>query len=185
MTVRTAELLMALVMTVFSGYLMWKATELPIGWIPDEGPGGGFWPFWLSVVMLISSIWILVNWVRKASPPARSMEAFFPTGVLRDVGAVALALVIAVALFNGVSLWLPVVGTIKIPGIGTYFALSLFLIFYVGIIGRHGWLATIGYAVLIPIATFLFFEIAVKIILPKGISEPLFLPIFEWFGLAG
>ena len=31
MTVRTAELLMACVMAFFSGYLMWKSAELPIG----------------------------------------------------------------------------------------------------------------------------------------------------------
>ena len=38
---RKAELIMALVMAVFSVYIMWKSTELPIGWIPEEGPGGG------------------------------------------------------------------------------------------------------------------------------------------------
>ena len=40
MTVRTAELLMAIVMGAFSIYLMVKSTELPIGWIKVSGPGG-------------------------------------------------------------------------------------------------------------------------------------------------
>ncbi len=65
MTVRTAELLMALMMGVFSIYLMYKSTELPIGWIEDEGPGGGTWPFWLAAIMLLSCIGILVNWFLK------------------------------------------------------------------------------------------------------------------------
>ena len=39
MTVRTAELLMAIMMGIFSIYLMYKSAELPIGWIEDEGPG--------------------------------------------------------------------------------------------------------------------------------------------------
>lgn len=185
MTVRLAELLMALVMMAFSGYLMWKSTELPIGWIPEEGPGGGFWPFWLSVVMLISSLWVLVNWVRRTSPPSRSLEAFFPKGVFKEVAAVALALIVTVALFNGVSFWLPLIGAVNIPGLGTYVALFFFLVFYVGFLGRHGWLATLVYSVVIPTVTFLFFEVAVKIILPKGITEPLFYPIFEWFGMGG
>ena len=43
---RRAELLMALVLALLSVYLMWKSWELPIGWIPDEGPGGGAFPFW-------------------------------------------------------------------------------------------------------------------------------------------
>ena len=38
---RVAEICMALVMAIFSIYLMWKSTELPIGWIEGEGPGGG------------------------------------------------------------------------------------------------------------------------------------------------
>ncbi len=41
---RVAELVMAAVMAVFSLYIMWKSAELPIGWIPDEGPGGGARP---------------------------------------------------------------------------------------------------------------------------------------------
>jgi hypothetical protein len=45
MSVRVAELAMAILMGVFSLYLMYKSAELPIGWIPDEGPGGGAWPF--------------------------------------------------------------------------------------------------------------------------------------------
>ena len=49
---RMAEIVMGLVMGVFSLYLMWKSAELPIGWIPDEGPGGGAWPFWLAAGML-------------------------------------------------------------------------------------------------------------------------------------
>lgn len=31
----------------------------------------------------------------------------------------------------------------------------------------------------------MFFELALKIILPKGMTEPFFLPIFKYFGLAG
>ena len=51
---RKAELAMAVVMGIFSLYLMWKSAELDIGWIPDEGPGGGAWPFWLATAMLLS-----------------------------------------------------------------------------------------------------------------------------------
>ena len=41
---RVAELVMAIALAVFSLYLMWKSAELPIGWHPQTGPGGGaFW----------------------------------------------------------------------------------------------------------------------------------------------
>ena len=62
---------MAIVMGACSVGLMVKSAELEIGWIPEEGPGGGAFPFWLSAGMLVCCIWILVNWVRRASTASR------------------------------------------------------------------------------------------------------------------
>jgi len=162
---------MALLMGAFSAYLMWKSTELPIGWQPDEGPGGGFWPFWLSTVMLLSCIWVLVNWVRRSTRIANSTEPFFPPGVLLNVGTVALALIIGVALFDGA-------GIPGFDGIGVYAVLPLFMLFYMKGIGNHSWAATLLAMVAIPVTTFLFFEAMLAITLPKGMTEPLFEPVF-------
>ena len=71
---RWAELAMALIMAVFSGYLMWKSAELPYGWIPGEGPGGGAFPFWLAAGMLVCCIWTIVRWVRGTSALSRSTD---------------------------------------------------------------------------------------------------------------
>lgn len=166
MTVRTAELLMAILMGVFSIYLMVKSAELPIGWIEEEGPGGGTWPFWLSTIMLISCIGILYNWVRKKGAIATSTKTYIEAHVLGDVAAVAGALVVTVALFSI---------------IGVYGALPLFLVFYIRFLGKHSWLLTAALTVAIPVVTFYFFEITLKIILPKGITEPLFLPLYKIF----
>lgn len=166
MTVRVAELAMAIVMGVFSLYLMYKSTELPIGWIKGEGPGGGAWPFWLSVLMLLSCVGIIVNWVRRKGDIAVSEEPYIERSVLIDVGLVALALIVTVGLFNF---------------IGVYGALPLFLIFYLRFLGNHSWTLSLSFAVLIPIVTFFFFEITLKIILPKGITEPLFYPLYKMF----
>jgi hypothetical protein len=86
--------------------------------------------------------------------------------VLGDVGAVAISLIITVALFSF---------------IGIYGALPLFLVFYLRFLGKHSWLLTSTLAVLIPVVIFYFFEITLKIILPKGITEPLFLPLYKMF----
>jgi len=166
MTVRTAELLMALVMGAFSIYLMVKSNELPIGWIEEEGPGGGTWPFWLSTIMLISCGGILFNWFRKHGKIATSTKTYIEAHVLGDVAAVAGALIITVALFSF---------------IGIYGALPLFLIFYLRFMGKHSWPLTATLTVLIPVVIFYFFEITLKIILPKGITEPLFIPLYKIF----
>jgi hypothetical protein len=166
MTVRTAEMLMAVMMAIFSIYLMVKSYELPIGWIEGEGPGGGSWPFWLSAVMLISCLGILFNWFRKHGPIATSDKIYIEPHVLMDVVAVTSSLIVTVGLFSF---------------IGIYGALPLFLIFYLRFLGKHSWKLTSTLAIGIPVIIFYFFEITLKIILPKGITEPLFIPLYKMF----
>ena len=153
---------MALLMAVFSGYLMWKSAELPVGWVGDA-PGGGAWPFWLSAIMLISTIGILYNWIFRKSSPSQSTATYITMPVLLNVGVVALALTATIFIMG----WL-----------GTYVALFLFLAFYVGFLGRHSFMTTVLIAVISPIVTFLFFEVLLSITLPKGLTDPYFRPIF-------
>jgi hypothetical protein len=67
---RQGEISLVGILALFSIYLMWKSAELPIGYIRGQGPGGGFWPFWLSLGMLLSCASIAWNWSRgKAQLP--------------------------------------------------------------------------------------------------------------------
>ena len=125
---RVAEFVMALVMALFSLYLMWKSTELPIGWIPGEGPGGGAFPFWLSLGMLLCCLWMMVRWVTRKSPPSRSTEAFMTPQTLKWFLLVAGSLTVMIGLIHI---------------IGVYGAVPLFLIFYVRFLGRHSWVITV------------------------------------------
>ncbi|MEE8195758.1 MAG: tripartite tricarboxylate transporter TctB family protein [Acidiferrobacterales bacterium] len=163
---RRAELAMAVVLAIFSAYLMWKSAELPIGWIPGEGPGGGAFPFWLAAGMLLCCIAVIVRWVLRASPPSRSTEPYMDRHVLQLflVGAGALAVLIG-----------------SIHFIGMYGAIPLFLVFYMRFIGRHPWTITAWLAVVTPVVTFFFFEIMLRITLPKGYTEPLFYPLYDFF----
>ncbi len=65
--------------------------------------------------------------------------------------------------------------------IGVYGAVPLFLIFYIRFLGRHSWMTAGSLAVCTPVATFFFFEIALKKTLPKGFTEPLFYPLYDIF----
>jgi hypothetical protein len=164
MTVRTAELLMAVILTLISLGLMWKSAELPIGWIEGQGPGGGAWPIWLAGVMLICCIITLVRWFKGITPESRSSEEYMDS-ITRKINAVTVG-----------SLFLLLVA---IHFIGMYFAMMLFLLFYLRFVGRHTWLLTILFTIGAPVVTFLFFEAVLKIILPKGYSEPLFYPLYK------
>lgn len=161
---RRAELVMAIVLGVFSLYLMWKSAELPIWWIKGEGPGGGAWPFWLSAIMLISCIVIIVRWVRRTSPLSQSEEIFMSRQSIDLLLVNTGALTVTIGLFHIV---------------GAYAAIPLFLIFYLRYMGHHTWTLTGAFAVLTPVVTFLFFEVALQKTLPKGITDPLFEPIFS------
>ncbi len=163
---RVAELVMAVVLGVFSLYLMSKSAELPIGWIPGEGPGGGAWPFWLAVGMLICCIAIVYRWAKRITPESRSEEVYMDSRTLKLFLLNAGALTAMVGLFHIV---------------GAYGAIPVFLIFYLRFLGGHTWRLTGTFAVATPVVTFLFFEIALQKTLPKGFTDPWFEPIFDFF----
>lgn len=165
-SLRSMEYYMAVLMGIFSVYLMQKSAELPIWWIRGSGPGGGSWPFWLAAIMLVTCFMILWNWYNKTSPIAESEEQYMDAATFIDVGQVAIALIVTVALFYF---------------IGVYGALPLFMIFYVRFFGKNGWGITALMAIVTPVVCFFFFEIALKIILPKGYTEPLFYPLYKIF----
>lgn len=163
---RRAEFVMAAVMAAFSIYLMLKSAELPIGWIDGEGPGGGAFPFWLSAGMLVCCILIIIRWFRRADEPSRSTEPYM------DKHAMVLF-----ALVGG-SLTVTI-GVIEVAGV--YVAIPLFLIFYLRVMGDHAWTTVGSIAAATPVTLFFFFEIALKITLPKGVTEPLFYPLYAMF----
>lgn len=163
MTVRTAELLMGVAMALASVALMFKSAELSIGWVIGRGPGAGAWPFWLSAGMLLSCLWILLRWYRGTTPESRSTKVFMDSTAVYLVGTAVVALV---GLLIGTHF------------IGIYFSLIVFLFFFVRIFGKNPWITSIAISLLTPVGIFIFFEWALKIPLPKGVSEPLFYPIY-------
>ena len=65
--------------------------------------------------------------------------------------------------------------------VGVYVVVPLYLIFYMRFLGNHRWSVTAPLAAAMPVVTFLFFEIALNITLPKGYTEPAFYPLYELF----
>jgi len=163
MTVRTAELLAAVLFALASIGIMIKASENFIFWVPGRGPGAGAWPFWLSLGLLLTCLWNIMRWYKGMTPESRSNEIFMSSGAVYIVG-------VSIA-----ALFLLILGT---STIGIYFSLIMFLFFFIWVIGKNSLALSTGLSIFIPIGLFLFFEWALKIPLPKGISEPLFYPIY-------
>ena len=64
---------------------------------------------------------------------------------------------------------------------GFYGAIPLFMIYYMKFLGRHGWFSTLLVSSGLTIICFFFFDIAMRIVLPKGYLEPLFIPLYDKF----
>ncbi|MDJ0943205.1 MAG: tripartite tricarboxylate transporter TctB family protein [Kiloniellales bacterium] len=163
---RRAEIITAALMALFSIYLMVKSAELPIGWIEDEGPGGGAFSFWLAAVMLLCCLWIAINWFRRKSPQSVSDQQYMDSAAKKKFLLVGGGVTVMIALVHFV---------------GMYGAILVFLIYYIRFLGRHAWPTTMLISVSAPIVTFFFFDVAMRIVLPKGYLEPLFLPLYDIF----
>lgn len=158
-----ADRLIAAAIMALSLYFMWHATVLPIGWNGTTGgPGGGGFPFWLSAVMLLASLGIFAKTFRTDA----RVGMFFDMTMLRPVLMVIASLIVTIGL---------------IPLVGAYVAIPLFLVWYLKIYGKHGWLLTGSLTIATPVFLFFFFEVTIKILLPKGITEPLFFPLYAMF----
>ncbi len=163
---RNGEIVTAGVLALFSIYLMWKSTELPVGYIPDRGPGGGAWPFWLSAIMLICCGITAFNWWRRTTPPSQSDEPFLDGYGWRMVGLVGGGVIVFVALIQIISM---------------YGAIAVFLLYYLRGLGRHSWKLSLTTAITTPLAFFFFFEGAMRITMPTGLpfTDPVFDVLYE------
>ena len=158
---RLGEIITAGFLAILSIYMMWESTDLNIGYIRGEGPGGGAWPFWLSAIMLVSTVFIAINWARRTSPPSQSDEPALDADGKRMLVFVGGGIIGFVALINIVSM---------------YGAMLAFLIYYLKFLGRHTWRLTLTMSILLPIGFFFFFEGLMRITMPKGMSftEPFY-----------
>lgn len=163
---RAGELVTAASLMLLSVYFMFHATVLPIGWVAASGPGGGAFPFWLSAIMLICGGAIMAREVYAGLSRKPRVTHGIPVPALRDIVIVSLSLIVTIAL---------------IPVIGAYIAIPLFLLFYVKFFGGHGWFLTLCLVFATPVFLFFFFEVTLKILLPKGMTEPLFIPLYAMF----
>jgi len=165
MTVRTAELVMGVLMALGSLAIMLKSTDgLTIGWISGRGPGAGAWPFWLSAGMLLSCLLIIFRWFRGATPESNSTELYIGRQEFRIIATTVVAL------------FFLLLGS---HYIGMYFSVVLFLLFYLKVLGGHSWGLSGFLTLATPIWLFFFFEAILQKPLPKGYTEELFYPLYD------
>lgn len=151
---RLADIATASFLMLVGAVVLIDAIRLGFRWGTD-GPQSGFFPFWLSVVLIAHSSAIIYRAVRKDAG-----EAFATREQLRSVLTVAIPAA-ALVVFT--------------QAIGLYVAGALYLFFYMRLVGRHSWVSTVALSIGIPLVTFLVFEKWFLVPLPKG-------PVEAWLG---
>jgi hypothetical protein len=152
---RSVEIGVALMITVFSLIVIGGSIQVGIGWAFD-GPGAGFFPFYIGLMILVSSLLTLFQIIMAG----KAKRLFAEWGQLGQVLRVVVPSGIYVAL---------------VPWIGMYVASTLLIAVFMKWIGRYGWSLVLPIAIGVPVITFIVFEKWFLVPLPKG-------PIEEFLG---
>lgn len=148
-----AETACAIVLLVLAGVVAREAIRLEIGW-GDIGPKGGFFPFWLAVILALSSLSVLIQSIKRRGQT--SGGAFLP----REKRGLLFTVLVPIALV------VPLIYTV-----GFYITGFLYLTLYIWWTGRKAWWVNLSISVLFPVAIYFIFEKWFLIPLPKGLLE--------------
>jgi len=130
---------------------VYGSLRVGIGW-GAEGPKAGFFPFYVCLAVIIASA---VN-VAKIFASTDGGDLFARWGQLKQVLAVVFPTAIYVAV---------------IPYIGIYVASALLIVAFMKWLGHYSWIRAIAVGAILPILTFLMFEMWFLVPLPKGPLE--------------
>ncbi|MBL8303698.1 MAG: tripartite tricarboxylate transporter TctB family protein [Ideonella sp.] len=151
---RWPEVIVAGGLFALSLLVVTDSVRVGIGWA-DDGPRAGYFPFYIGLLLMASSGWILlrqlVRWRTDTAAFAHRPQ---------------LALVISVLVPI-------VVYVIGISLLGIYLASALLIGYFMRRYGKYGWAATAAVSIGVPLAFFLVFERWFLVLLPKGPIERL------------
>ena len=153
---RSVEIGVALFMALLAAIGIAGSLKVGIGW-GAEGPKAGFFPFYISLIVLISCGFNIAVVLRVFI----GREIFAEWGQIRQVMSVVIPTTVYV---------------FAVPVLGMYVSSGLLIGVFMKWIGRYSWLIVLGVAIGVPIATFILFERWFLVPLPKG-------PLEDWLGL--
>ena len=163
---RAADIVVAVLLLVVCAIVIHDTRRIGFHWIEGEGPAPGYFPFYIAVVLGVSSLINLISAIRAPG----SSGVFVSMRPFGRVLAVLIPSLIFVALIGGMS-----VGPIDVPGLGIYLSSALFIFAFMLVIGRENFFKALGVSVGVPLVLFMMFERWFLVPLPKG-------PIEAWLG---
>src|ERR1700754_3930174 len=154
---RTIEIYVALATLTFGIIVLIGSLQVGIDW-GVEGPKPGFFPFYVSLFIIVGSIY---NLVQIMMPGGIKAGLFSSWDQLRRVMSVVVPTSIYVTL---------------VPFLGMYVSSMLLIGVFMMWLGRYSAAKTLPIAIGVPVLVYIVFERYFQIPLPKG-------PIEYWLGL--
>jgi putative tricarboxylic transport membrane protein len=155
-SVRTMDIVVAIVLLVASAIVITDSARLGFRWQAVEGPASGYFPFYIGLMIAVSSIVNLIRAIRSTDGD----KTFVSKPAFRRVLAVLIPLTVYV-FFIGM--------------IGIYVASAIFIALFMWHFGNYSPQRGAAIGVAVSLALFAMFEIWFLVPLPKG-------PIEDFFG---
>ncbi len=148
------EAVVAVILFVVGAVVIVESRRLGAEWTSD-GPGAGYFPFYIGLIIVISSVGTLVQ---ALFGKHRNREAFVDREQLGRV----LQVLVPAAIYIGL-----------IVVLGIYVASAIYITLFMIVLGKYPWLKSVLIAVAVNAVFFMMFEVWFKVPLYKGLLHPL------------
>jgi len=151
-SVRAVEVGVALVILLFGLVVLFDSFRIGAKW-GEDGPQPGYFPFYVGLLICLSSVTILVRALRNASLAG---ESFVSREELKKI----LTVLVPTAVYVGVIAYL-----------GFYVTSTVYIAYFMWYLGKYSWIKILPVAVGVSVVFFLIFEVWFQVPLPKGPLE--------------
>jgi hypothetical protein len=154
----TVDAVVAVLIFLLGALVVFGSRKLGAEW-GDDGPGSGYFPFYIGVILCISGIGIFVQTLlAKGKEKEKKAETFVDR---ESIGRVLAVLIPAIVYVAAVDL------------IGIYVASAIYIVLFMVYLGKYGWLKSAIVGLAVNTLFFLMFEVWFKVPLHKGMLDPL------------
>ena len=148
------EAVLAVILLVIGSVVVFESRKLGAGWTSD-GPGAGYFPFFIGVIITISSLGML--W-QALLGKKRNTEVFVDAVQLKRVLSVLLPATVYV---------------LAVTFLGLYVASAIYIALFMIVLGKYSWAKSLLIALVVNTLFFFMFEVWFKVPLFKGSLDPL------------
>ncbi len=148
------DAVVAVLVLIMGGVVIYGSRKHGYEW-GDDGPGAGYFPFYIGLILCISGIGVLYQ---SLAGKEKNTEVFVDREQLGRVLSVLVPAAIYVA---------------AIQFIGIYVASAIYIALFMIILGKYSWLKSVIVAVAVNTLFFMMFEVWFKVPLHKGSFDPL------------